>query len=295
LPSLMASPSYSELKQLYIEKRRTFKENPGSAADLEAYSICDNAHNYTVLKGFIPQALVGKKTPGGQGHRGKSDTFFSDFLKNHPDQVLSESEESLVIGNIASHDTRQYLATWDTDGKDRTAAAGMSYMHLLVIPKRRVYNAVALDDTVIIDEMMAHFRRFWITPNSVDKVIGWLNTAVERRASAVRDSLKSHAADRIDKFDIVMKDILASSEEFASKLRLLQNPEDDNLLFFGFHPAPEASIAHLHMHVILMGAEFRKFSTHVHDWKTIPVQAVIEVIDEEARTSTYQSTQILVV
>jgi hypothetical protein len=40
-----------------------------------------------------------------------------------------------------------------------------------------------------------------------------------------------------------------------------------------------------------MGAEFRKFSTHVHDWKTIPVQAVIEVIDEEARRCDTHSTK----
>lgn len=60
-----------------------------------------------------------------------------DFKTNHPNQVLSETDTLFVIGNTASHDTRQYLAKWDPDGKDKTPSAGMSYVHLLVIPKQR--------------------------------------------------------------------------------------------------------------------------------------------------------------
>ena len=143
-----------------------------------------------------------------------------------------------------------------------------------------VYNAVALDNTAIIKEMIVHFRDFW-RPKSIDKVTGWLKIAVERRASAVRASLESHAPDKMDEFDTVMKEVFASSEKFANDLRL---PGDENAFLLGFHPAPEASIGHLHMHVILMHPGFRQFSTEVHDWKTVPAQAVIEAIEKDAVT-----------
>lgn len=132
--------------------------------------------------------------------------------------------------------------------------------------------------------MMAHFRHFWSKPESIDKVTGWLKIAVERRASAVRASLESHAPDKMDEFDAVMKEVLASSENFANYLHLQHHSADDKAFLLGFHPAPEASIGHLHMHVILIPPEFRQFSTEVHDWKTVPAQAVIEAIEEDAVT-----------
>jgi hypothetical protein len=147
-----------------------------------------------------------------------------------------------------------------------------------------VYNAVALDDTTIVKEMIVHFRDFWSRPESITKFIGWLKIAVERRASAVRTSLESHAPDKMGEFDAVMKEVFASSEKFANDLHLQHHPADDKEFLLGFHPAPGASIGHLHMHVILMHPEFRQFSTEVHDWKTVPAQAVIDAIEEEAVT-----------
>ncbi|KAF8892829.1 hypothetical protein CPB84DRAFT_1783645 [Gymnopilus junonius] len=272
---------YSERKQLFIEKRKAFKQNPQSQGDLKAYECGDNQHNFTVLKGLIPLSLVGKKTPGGSHVWEKSDTFFTDYKENHPDQILSESDESYVIGNLASHDTRQYLAKWDPEGKDRTATAGMSYMHLLVIPKKRIYNAVALDDTHIIDEMMRHFHHFWSTPESADKIIACLDMAVKRRTKAARETLMSHKPDLVDDFDATMKQVEASAQELAANLRECQKSQDDKALFFGFHPAPEASVAYLHMHTLLPSEEFRQFSTRKHDWKTVPAQVIIDVIEEE--------------
>ena len=147
-----------------------------------------------------------------------------------------------------------------------------------------VYNAVALDDTAIIKEMIVHFRDFWNRPESINKVAEWLKIAVERHASAIRASLEFHAPEKIDEFDAVMKEVFASSEKFANDLHLQHCPADDKTFLLGFHPAPEASIGYLHMHVILMHPKFRQFSTEVHDWKMVPVQAVIEAIEEDAMT-----------
>lgn len=49
----------------------------------------------------------------------------------------------------------------------------------------------------------------------------------------------------------------------------------------GFHVFPENSIGHLHMHVFPHGKEFREYSTKTYDWKTVPLQAVLEVEKEE--------------
>lgn len=63
------------------------------------------------------------------------------------------------------------------------------------------------------------------------------------------------------------------------KLQFERLKEDDFL--FGFHCFPENSIGHLHMHVFPHGEQFREFSTKEYDWKTVPLQAVLEVEKED--------------
>jgi hypothetical protein len=110
-------------------------------------------------KGLIPKHLVGKEPKGGGKAYSKSDTFFTvrfrfflssinlndeisgflkDFVDRHTkDDVLSSTADSLIIGNKASHDVRQYSPKFDPRGKSNDGSAGMSYMHLLVIPRRK--------------------------------------------------------------------------------------------------------------------------------------------------------------
>ena len=52
---------------------------------------------------------------------------------------------------------------------------------------------------------------------------------------------------------------------------------------FAFHAYPANSVGHLHMHVYPKGDDLRKFSTKSHDWKTIPIEAVLEVEEEDER------------
>lgn len=106
---------------------------------------------------------------------------------------------------------------------------------------------------------------------------------IDRRAKAVREALVAHKPDIVEEFDATMEQVRTSTEELGNKLCQCQKSQDDEVLFFGFHPAPVASIAHLHMHTLLILDEFRKFSTRVHDWKTIPVSAIIDVIHDEQR------------
>ena len=137
--------------------------------------------------------------------------------------------------------------------------------------------------------MIGHFRRFWSTPESADKITKCLESAVQRRSKAAREALASHKPDLLEDFDAAMKEVEASAQVLAAKLREYRASQDDKILFFGFHPAPDASVAHLHMHTLLVSDEFRQFSTRKHDWKTIPAQAVIDVIHEEEQHARCES------
>lgn len=57
------------------------------------------------------------------------------------------------------------------------------------------------------------------------------------------------------------------------------NVEEDFLM--GFHVFPDNSIGHLHMHVFPHGEGMREWSTREYDWKTVPLQAVLEVERED--------------
>lgn len=79
-----------------------------------------------------------------------------------------------------------------------------------------------------------------------------------------------------------MTEVQSFIDESSIKLRSL-TPDD---FLFAVHPAPNITIGHLHMHVLVKPVEFRRWSTLVHDWKTIPVKAAIEVINEEMKGAT---------
>lgn len=53
----------------------------------------------------------------------------------------------------------------------------------------------------------------------------------------------------------------------------------------GFHVFPENSIGHLHMHVFPHDNYFREHSTKDYDYKTVPLQAILDVEEEDEATS----------
>ncbi|KAG6817564.1 hypothetical protein H0H87_006941 [Tephrocybe sp. NHM501043] len=319
---LMLEPQYSRLKKLFSDCRASFRSNPVAQGDLDAYHRRDDSHDYTMLPGLVPNQVVGDASAGGGVPYNRSDAFFTvrlsvpsypdisddDFLEHYPeDYVLSSSELSLIIANRSSHDVRQYGVKWDpsTTPRDRSASAGMSFVHLMVIPKHKgalsgpyrnqqgafmsgwtrptVYNAVSLDDPTLIEEMITHFKRFWSQPDAVHRTARGIQHAVDLRTSEVAKGLENMqvptmAVTASAEFKVLMQDsVQKSTNELLFKLGAL----NVNDFFFGFHATPHASVGHLHMHVLAADTEFRRYSTGVHDWKTIPAAAVMEVIREE--------------
>ncbi|KAK7464354.1 hypothetical protein VKT23_006521 [Stygiomarasmius scandens] len=263
-----------ELKQRLVSARTAFREDKEARENLEHYLQNDESFNYETKwrKGFVPASLVGT----GRIPYTTTSTFFSDFGERYPDLVLSESDRSYIIGNRASYDTRQYTAEWDPSGEDKARAAGMSYMHLLVISKKQqVWNIVGLEDTEDIEEMMTHFLQFWQTTGAVDKVNKRIERAVHEREQEVINSLEKDESKRKG-----FRDVMESVEDYRKKCAERLHADKDAIVF-RFHAWPDASIPHLHMHVLTSPEEFRKYSTPAHDCKAIPADIVLEVIKSE--------------
>jgi Scavenger mRNA decapping enzyme C-term binding len=131
--------------------------------------------------------------------------------------------------------------------------------------------------------MIDHFRAFWDseTSDSIQKCIDRSNLAVDERYEVVINGILKenahNATERVAAFDRVMEAVRETGWEFANAIRELKSGD----FVFGFHPHPEHSIGHLHMHVLPASSKFRTYSTKAHDSKTIPADVVVEVINEE--------------
>ncbi|KAF9492946.1 hypothetical protein BDN71DRAFT_1450906 [Pleurotus eryngii] len=265
--------------------RAEFWSIPGVYEELQAYETRDDNYKYQILKGLVPTPLVGCVTTEVGPAWQASDTFFTDFpVHNVPNRVLSSTKHSHIICNVACHDTRLYASDVDPSASDKTAAAGMSYMHLLVIPSSKVYNAVALPNTELITEMRGHFQAFWRRDDSLNKVINAIHDTMERRyievARAYQVADSSTTPRRMAHLDAVMSECRNSAASYANMLRATWNSrlQDGKDIVFGFHSHPHHSVGHLHMHVLPDDAKFRTHSTLVHDRKTLSFEAVEHVL-----------------
>ncbi|KAL8921500.1 MAG: hypothetical protein Q9208_005654 [Pyrenodesmia sp. 3 TL-2023] len=302
-------PKFLERKQHYRTLRDDFRDDPRSTLELEAWRKKDSNFDYQLLnrnqKSFIPPGLVGKPSYDG-AVRGKTDTFFSVntplsprepirrltnqkpkeyATHNAPDLILSETARSYIIGNLASYDSRQYPSA----PRDKRPE-GQAFAHTLVIPKARVYNivdpAAAADRCSLLHEMRRHFLDFWARPEGKAKILARTRRALEEQdqkllllASSSSSSPSSSNPNTTNNSDYasVRDDIFAHYEAMKPAFERLK--EEDFL--FGFHCFPENSIGHLHMHVFPHGEAFRQFSTKDYDYKTVPLQAVLEVEKED--------------
>lgn len=93
----MQDTHYSQLKNLFVERREAFKMDVCAQDELRAYERGDDSYEYTVLwaisslmneyilsivrrKGFVPRVITGNALAGGGIAYKKSDTFFTVSL-----------------------------------------------------------------------------------------------------------------------------------------------------------------------------------------------------------------------
>ena len=196
-------------------------------------------------------------------------------MHNDKSLVLSESLDSYIIANSASYDRRQYPQWLNPKCSSGHTPEGQGFGHCLVIPKKRIFNVVDPDATAsncfMIKEMRAHFERFWGS--------GGPSIILNHVRSKFKTQNNKLASD--DRCDNALKDLLPTLEidlENSAK-RFVELAQND--FVFGFHAYPDNSVGHLHMHVYPRERCLREFSTRRHDWKTIPLQAVLEVECED--------------
>ena len=192
---------------------------------------------------------------------------------NPPSLILSESPDSYIIGNLASYDGRQYRYLEPKSGK--ITPEGQGFGHCFVISRKRIFNIVDPDATVnhcaLLKEMKEHFITFWKTEDGSPKLL----TRVRSTFDEQNNKLASKDADAQSFLSMLKNDFDSLSKNF-----LRCKPKDFE---YAFHAFPANSVGHLHMHVFPKTSELRKFSTKSHDWKTIPIEAVLEVEAEDER------------
>ncbi|KAF6237659.1 hypothetical protein HO173_003860 [Letharia columbiana] len=265
---------FQERKNLYRNKRDDFRRNFRAMEELREWKAKNDDYDYVELSsGMIPPNLVGKAT--GSKPFAKSDTWFSEFESHNPSSlILSESQDSYIIGNLASYDKRQYPEFKPGENTPE----GQGFGHCLVIPRKRIFNVVDPDATAnhsaMLKEMKEHFITFWKTEDGSPKLL--------RRVRSTFDEQNTKLAsnDRNAESCESLRSTLIKDFDMLSNSFLRCNPDDFE---FAFHAYPANSVGHLHMHVFPKNSDLRKFSTKSHDWKTIPIEAVLEVEEEDSR------------
>ena len=200
-----------------------------------------------------------------------------EFESHNPTSlILSESPSSYIISNLASYDGRQYQYPKFKPG-ERTPE-GQGFGHCLVICRKRIFNIVDPDATAdhcaLLKEMKEHFITFWETEHGSPKLLKRVRSTFDEQNDILAS--KDTDAQSCQSFlSMLKKDFEALSKSF-----LRCKPTDFE---YAFHAYPANSVGHLHMHVFPKGDDLRKFSTKSHDWKTIPIEAVLEVEEEDER------------
>lgn len=204
---------------------------------------------------------------------------FQEFaMHNDESLILSESDDSLIIGNLASYDRRQYPEWFDAKyTPDSITPEGQAFGHTLVVSRKRVFNIIDPDATAndcsLLKEMKNHFVRFWEnTHDGKERLIDRVRLAFDTQNAKL-----ACKQDAIDNYNILLPQIESDFRRFSGEFRQLKIDE----FVFAFHAYPDNSIGHLHMHVFPKLESLREFSSKHHDWKTISLKAVLEAEAED--------------
>jgi hypothetical protein len=98
-----------------------------------------------------------------------------NVFTNPPNTRLAENKDYYIIGNRASFDIAQY--------QDSPQMAGMSMIHLLALPKARIYNGVSLtrENVSILESMIKLFQASWPKKAFRQAVLDHQRLAIEQR------------------------------------------------------------------------------------------------------------------
>ena len=203
-------------------------------------------------------------------------TDVSQEFKSHnrSDLILSESPISYIISNLASYDKRHYPGL-----KGEHTPEGQGFGHCLVISRERIFNVIDPDATAnnsaLLKAMKDHFITFWKFEDGPAKLLKRVRWTFDQHNKKLESTDGTRASSCQNSPSTLEKDFVQLEESFKRC-----KPADFE---FAFHAHPHNSVGHLHMHVFPKSGDLRKFSAKNHDWKTIPIEAVLEVEEEDEK------------
>jgi len=164
-------------------------------------------------------------------------------------EALLTTPDFFILSNAQSPFPDHYPTT------QKGHAASASLFHLLVIPTRRIYNAVTLspENRKLLEDMESEAHRF--VSFNLNKIL--TASKLEMIKKLIFFGRQAEVQSQCARFDDVARD-------FSS--------ETPHLGFF-FHVHPDHSVGHLHMHVFPLNDAVR--TNREHDGKCCPVASVI--------------------
>ena len=195
-------------------------------------------------------------------------------VHNDDSRILSESAQSYIICNVATHDSRQYPPWANPKYKTGSTPEGQGFGHCLVISKERVFNVVdpaaTANGASLLKEMKDHFVGFWKNGGNA-RLLKQTKSTFDDQNSKLRTNGKTAHIESL------LPTLENDFEDLAEEFRLLRPEEFE----YGFHAFPDNTVGHLHMHVFPKKSSLREFSAWRHDRKTIPLEAVLELERED--------------
>lgn len=179
--------------------------------------------------------------------------------------------------NRESYDRRQYPVWLNVNYETGlNTPEGQAFAHTLVIPKERILNIVDPDATrdscAMLEELKEHFVKFW-SNGGATKILARVEEVVKSRNNILGEMKETTNA-----YNNLLPKVWATFKGMSESFKTLK-PDD---FVYAFHPFPDASVGHLHMHVFPKNNAFRTVSTTRHDWKTIPLHVIVEAEQELA-------------
>lgn len=189
---------------------------------------------------------------------------YEKFPLPFPFSPLFENDDFMIILNGAD----PYEALYPGE----EGRAGMSFMHLLVLPKwRHIYNAVSLvtNDIRKLKAMGVGAANFVADPENRKIIAQRIETQMKRN-KAFKPAMEEKLQADIEEFTSLNHayiNMAAQTERFGDKY--------PGLAFY-LHVHPNHSVGYLHLHVIATG--MRRNSTDTHDNKNTPLDVIMDVL-----------------
>ncbi|KAL8638504.1 MAG: hypothetical protein Q9228_004348 [Teloschistes exilis] len=198
-----------------------------------------------------------------------------DDFRNNPRSSIELEAWRNQDNDVAYNLLRQYPLSPNDKRPE-----GQGFCHTLVIPKNRVYNVVdpsaTADNCELLNEMHKHFVDFWQTDQGKEKILARAKRAIDDQDKKLRNAPAppSNSQSASPVYDeATRKNVFDHFDKLKEPFKKLEAKD----FRFAFHVFPDNSIGHLHMHVFPHQEMFREVSTKVYDWKTVPLDAILEV------------------